>query len=98
MAVYEIKSMSVVSLFKVFPIVFALFGAIIGIFTFFIFPAEVAAGLGFGARILSWLLFIVLYTAIMSVGIAVVVWIYNFIVKKIGSGVVVNLEQQQIEG
>ena len=98
MTVYEVKSVSVVSLFKIFPIVFALFGAIIGIFTFFIFPAEVAAGLGFGARILSWLLFIVLYTAIMSVGIAVVVWIYNFIVKKIGSGVVVNLEQQQIEG
>ena len=98
MAVYEIKSMSVVSLFKVFPIVFAMFGAVIGIFTFFVFPAEVAAGLGFGARILSWLVFVVLYTAIMSVGIAVVVWIYNFIVKKIGSGVVVNLEQQQIEG
>ena len=97
MTVYEVKSVSVVSLFKIFPIVFALFGAIIGIFTFFIFPAEVAAGLGFGARILSWLLFIVLYTAIMSVGIAVVVWIYNFIVKKFGNGVVVNMEQQQIK-
>lgn len=98
MVVYEIKSMSVVSLFKIFPIVFALFGAIIGIFTFFVFPAEVAAGLGFGARILSWLVFIVLYTAIMSVGIVAVVWIYNFMVRKIGNGVIVNIEQQQVEG
>ena len=38
MANYELKGVCVVSLFKNFPIVFALLGAIIGIFTFFIFP------------------------------------------------------------
>ena len=93
MANYELKGVCVVSLFKNFPIVFALLGAIIGIFTFFIFPTELAGNLGFGARILSWLIFIVLYTALMSVGIVAVAWIYNFVVSKIGKGAVIKLEQ-----
>ncbi len=95
MANYEIKSVSVVSLVKNFPIVFALLGALIGIFTFFIFPTELASNLGFGARILSWLIFIVLYTVIMSIGIVVLSWIYNFVVGKIGKGVAINLEQSE---
>ena len=95
MANYEIKSVSVVSLVKNFPIVFALLGALIGIFTFFIFPTELASNLGFGARILSWLIFIVLYTVIMSLGIVVLSWIYNFVVGRIGKGVAINLEQSE---
>jgi len=95
MAKQEVKSVSVVSLFKNFPIVFALLGALIGIFTFFIFPTELAANLGFGARILSWLIFIVLYTAIMSIGVLVLAWIYNFVVGKIGKGVVIDLEPEE---
>ncbi len=80
MAKYEIKGVVVSSLFKNFPVVFALLGALIGIFTFFIFPTELAANLGFGAKLLSWLIFIVLYTLIMAVGVIAVAWIYNFIV------------------
>ena len=95
MANYEIKSVSVVSLVKNFPIVFALLGALIGIFTFFIFPTELASNLGFGARILSWLIIIVLYTVIMSLGIVVLSWIYNFVVGRIGKGVAINLEQSE---
>ena len=92
MAKYEVKNVGIVSVAKNFPIVFAILGAIIGIFTFFIFPTDLAANLGFGARLLSWLIFIVLYTAIMSVGVIVVSWIYNFISGKVG-GAVVELEQ-----
>ncbi len=92
MASYEIKSVGVVSLFKSFPIVFALFGACVGLFTFFLFPTEMTTDLGFGARFLSWLVFVVLYTAIMSIGIAVVAAIYNFIVLKMGKGAVISLE------
>ena len=95
MANYEVKRVGVVSLLKNFPIVFALLGALIGIFTFFIFPTELAANLGFGARFLSWLIFIVLYTAIMSIGVVVVALIYDFVVGKIGQGVVVDLEQSE---
>ena len=92
MANYEVKSVGVVSLIRNFPIVFALLCALIGIFTFFIFPTDLAANLGFGARLLSWLIFIVLYTVIMSVGVIVVAWIYNFITGKVG-GAVIELDQ-----
>ena len=95
MAKYEIKGVVVSSLFKNFPVVFALLGALNGIFTFFIFPTELAANLGFGAKLLSWLIFIVLYTLIMSVGVIAVAWIYNFIVGKIGKGAVLELEQAE---
>lgn len=95
MAKYEIKGVVVGSLVKNFPVVFALLGALIGIFTFFIFPTELAGNLGFGAKLLSWLIFIVLYTLIMSVGIIAIAWIYNFIVGKIGKGAVLELEQAE---
>lgn len=95
MANYELKSVCAVSLCKNFPIVFALLGALIGIFTFFIFPTELAANLGFGARILSWLIFIVLYTLIMSVGVVVVAWLYNIVAGKMTKGVVFQLEQSE---
>lgn len=95
MAKYEIKGVVVSSLVKNFPVVFALLGALIGIFTFFIFPTELAGNLGFGAKLLSWLIFIVLYTLIMSVGVIAIAWIYNFIVGKIGKGAVLELEQAE---
>ncbi len=95
MANYEVKSVGVVSLIKNFPIVFALLGALIGIFTFFVFPTDLAANLGFGARLLSWCIFIVLYTAIMSVGVVVIAFIYNFVVGKVGKGAVISLEQTE---
>lgn len=95
MAKYEIKGVVVSSLVKNFPVVFALLGALIGIFTFFIFPTELAGNLGFGAKLLSWLIFIVLYTLIMSVGIIAIAWIYNIIVGKIGKGAVLELEQAE---
>jgi len=95
MASYEINKIAVGSLVKSFPIVFALLGALIGIFTFFIFPTELAANLGFGARVLSWLIFIVLYTAIMSIGLIIVAALFNFVASKLGKGIVVNLEQSE---
>jgi hypothetical protein len=97
MASYEINKIEVSSLVKSFPIVFALLGALIGIFTFFIFPTELAANLGFGARILSWLIFIVLYTAIMSIGLIVVAALFNFVSGKLGKGIVINLAQSEEE-
>ena len=97
MASYEINKIEVSSLVKSFPIVFSLLGALIGIFTFFIFPTELAANLGFGARILSWLIFIVLYTAIMSIGLIVVAALFNFVSGKLGKGIVINLEQSSEE-
>ena len=93
MAAYEIKKVNIISVLKVLPIVFGILGVVIGLFTFFIFPTEIARTLSIGARLLSWLIFVVLYTAIMVAGIALISWLYNFVVVKMG-GVSFDLEQK----
>lgn len=95
MSLYDVKKIQLISVVKVFPIVFGILGAIIGIFTFFIFPTDLAAGLGFGPRFLSWLIFVVLYTVIMAVGAIVVAWLYNFVANKMNSGIVISLEPKE---
>lgn len=95
MSLYDVKKVQLISVVKVFPIVFGILGAIIGIFTFFIFPTDLAAGLGFGPRFLSWLIFVVLYTVIMAVGAIVVAWLYNFVANKMNSGIVISLEPKE---
>ena len=94
MSTYEVKKVVVGSLFKIVPVVFAILGTIIGLFTFFIFPTDVARDLTVGARMLSWIIFVLLYTIIMVVGIAVISWLYNLVAGKIG-GVKLNLEAKE---
>ncbi|MBN1822698.1 MAG: hypothetical protein JW803_00100 [Endomicrobiales bacterium] len=94
MASYEVKNLSVKSLIKNVPVVFAILGAVIGIFTFFLFPTDIARDLAFGAKLLSWLIFIVLYTLIMAVGIGLVAVVYNWVVGKVG-GIVIDIEQKE---
>ena len=91
---YEVKEIAVMSIIKNFPIVFGILGAVIGIFTFFLFPTEIARNLSFGARLLSWLIFVVLYTLIMVLGLMLISWLYNWVVGKVG-GVVIGLEQHE---
>ncbi len=91
---YEVKKINVGSLTKIVPIVFGIVGVVIGLFTFFLFPTEVAQGLAFGTRLLSWLIFVVLYTLIMYVGIVVISLLYNWISGMMG-GVVLALEEKQ---
>jgi len=91
---YEVKKINVGSLTKIVPIIFGIVGVVIGLFTFFFFPTEVAQGLAFGTRLLSWLIFVVLYTLIMYVGLVVISLLYNWVSGKTG-GVVVALEEKQ---
>jgi hypothetical protein len=95
MSLYDVKKVQVSSVLKVFPVVFAILGATIGLFTFFFFPTDLAAGLGFGARLLSWTVFVVLYTVIMAVGAIIVAWLYNFVVAKFNSSIVISLEVKE---
>ncbi|MDR1941750.1 MAG: hypothetical protein LBQ47_05430 [Endomicrobium sp.] len=96
MSLYEVKRVQIISILKVFPIVFLILGAVIGIFTFFLTPTDLAAGLGFGARLLSWLIFVFLYAAIMSLGAICVAFLYNIVsAKVIGSGLVISLEPKE---
>jgi len=92
--IYELKKFNVASMLKLLPAIFAIVGVVIGIFTFFIFPTEVAAGLGFGTRLISWLIFVVLYTVIMFLGIAIIALLYNWVSDKTG-GIVVTLEEKK---
>jgi hypothetical protein len=96
MAAYEVKNVAVKSLLKNVPVVFGILGAVIGIFTFFLFPTEIARDLAFGAKFLSWIIFVVLYTIIMFVGIALIAWLYNWVTVKMG-GIVINIEQKEEE-
>lgn len=95
MSLYNLKKVQVSSVLKILPVVFAIIGVVIGLFSFLFFPAGLASGLGFGARILSWIVFVVLYTAIMSVGAMLFVWLYNFVAAKLNSGIVVSLEVKE---
>jgi hypothetical protein len=94
MAVYEVKKIGVVSMVKNFPIVFGILGAVIGIFTFFLFPTEIAQNLSFGARLLSWFIFVLLYTLIMVAGLLLISWLYNWAVSKVG-GVAITLDPKE---
>jgi hypothetical protein len=95
MSLYNVKKVQVSSVLKVLPVVFAILGATIGLFTFFFFPTDLATGLGFGARLLSWAVFVVLYTVIMALGAMIIAWLYNFVVSKFNSSVVVSLEGKE---
>ena len=94
MSAFEVKKIVVGSLVKVVPIIFAILGAVIGIFTFFVFPNEMVQDLNFGAKLLSWLIFLVLYTLIMFIGIVIVSWLYNWVVGFVG-GAVIDIEKKE---
>ena len=85
MAQYEVKKVETRWIFTTMSVIFALIGAVIGIFTFFLFPAAATVGLGIGGKLLAWLIFVVLYTLIMVVGIMVIVWLYNTVSPLTGS-------------
>ncbi len=86
-----IKKVGVRWVFTTMIALFAVVGAIIGIFTFFIFPTAAAAGLGFGAKLLAWIIFVILYDLIMAAGILVIVLLYNFLSPSLGS-ITLNVE------
>ncbi|OGS18058.1 MAG: hypothetical protein A2219_00795 [Elusimicrobia bacterium RIFOXYA2_FULL_50_26] len=94
MASYEVKNIGIKSLIKGLPIVFVILGALIGLFTFFIFPTEIASNLTFGAKFLSWAIFVVLYAVLMALGIVIVAALYNWISKKMG-GISIDIEEVQ---
>jgi len=59
-------------------------GAIIGLFTFFIFPTGTAVGLDFGGKLLAWIIFILLYSLIITAGAGFTVLLYNSLASKLG--------------
>ena len=92
----KIKKIGVKWILSTASVIFAIAGVVIGIFTFFVFPTAAAVGLDFGAKLLAWIIFVVLYTLIMTVGILVVVWLYNILSPSLGC-ITLNVENENIE-
>jgi hypothetical protein len=94
MTLYNVKKVQIASLLKVLPVVFSILGVLVGFIMFFFSPTDLVAGLGFWAKLLSWVIFVVLYTIIMTIGTLVVSWIYNLIASKFNSSVIISLESK----
>jgi hypothetical protein len=90
----KIKKIGVKWILSTVSVISAIAGGVIGIFTFFVFPTPPA--LDFGAKLLAWIIFVVLYTLIMTVGILVVVWLYNILSPSLGC-ITLNVENENIE-
>ncbi len=82
---YAIKKIGVKWILTTMSSIFAIVGVVIGLFTFFLFPTEAAVGLGFGAKVLAFLIFIILYTIIMVLGILIIVGLYNKLCNSLGT-------------
>jgi len=96
MSLYDVKKIQIMSVLKIFPIVFGILGIVIGIFTFFLAPNDAINALSFGQKFAAYFIFIILYTLIMAIGALVVTFLYNVVVAKIlGSGVVISLEPKE---
>ncbi len=78
----EISHLHLWPIVRIAFVVFAVIGLIVGVFAFLIFPHPSSAGLSFSTRLLSALLFAVLYTLIVSLGIGLVAWLYNVLSAK----------------
>jgi hypothetical protein len=90
----KIKKIDVKWILSTVSVIFLIAGAVIGIFTFFLFPTAAAAGLGFGAKLLAWIIFIILYALIMTVGILIIVWLYNVLSPSLGC---ITLDVESLE-
>jgi hypothetical protein len=73
-------------------VVFLAVGFVVGLFAFLIVPNPQAAGLGFFTRLLSSLLFAILYAIFVTLGLALVGWVYNLLTKKI-KGITLVVEE-----
>jgi hypothetical protein len=95
MSLYDVKRVQIFSILKVLPLVFLILGCFIGLFTFFFFPTDLATGLSFSAKLLSWAIFVVLYTIIMIVGVILVALLYNFVAARLNNGIILSLEHKE---
>lgn len=80
----EVSHITLWPIVRMTSVIFAVIGLIVGVFAFLIFPHPSSAGLTFSTRFLSALLFAVLYTLIVSLGLGLIVWLYNVLSAKFG--------------
>jgi len=95
MPLYDIKKVQISSILKILPLIFLIIGGVVGLFVFFLFPTDLVISLNFVARMLSWVVFMVLYTAVMVIGSIITACAYNFITSKMNNSIVVSLEPRE---
>lgn len=74
---YEITHVSIVSLLRTIPLMFLILGALIGVYTFYIKPSKTVINLNKKAKLISYLIFSILYPIIISGAIVVLGIVYN---------------------
>lgn len=82
---YLVKKIGLKWVLSTMSAIFVVVGVVIGLFTFFLFPTEAAVGLGFGAKLLAFLIFVILYAIIMVLGILIIVVLYNKLSPQFGA-------------
>jgi hypothetical protein len=100
MLVYNVKKIQLLSILKIFPIIFVILGTIVGLFSFFFLPFflitfDLAVSFSFTVKkLLLFFIFVVFYTLIMTAGSIVIAWIYNFVAEKLNGGVMISIESK----
>lgn len=94
MSLYYVRSVKILPIFKIFPIIFLILGFIIGLFV--LLPSTSTVNLtGFGVRFMSWCIFGALYTTIMTICTVIIAWFYNLISSKLGESIIISIEHKE---
>jgi len=83
----RIKKIELKGIFKTFFAMSGIVGCVIGIFT--VFPVGFKRGLGFGGTLLAWIIFTILYALIITLGILIVIRLYNLLAPLLGYIIIV---------
>ncbi|MDR0800220.1 MAG: hypothetical protein LBN01_01640 [Endomicrobium sp.] len=95
MPLYDVRKIQILSILKILPIIFAILGIAIGLFSFFLLPMGLITGFGFSVRkLLTCFIFVVFYTISMTIVSVVIAWLYNFVAARLNSGITVSLESK----
>lgn len=92
MSLYNIKKIQISSIVKVFPIIFTISGIILGAILFLF--NSLTTNLDFNLRFLSSLSFALIYIVFMTLSSIVVVWVYNFVTRKLDYGIMISLKSK----
>ncbi|MDR2666310.1 MAG: hypothetical protein LBB92_02595 [Endomicrobium sp.] len=92
MSLYNIKKIQISSIVKVFPIIFTISGIILGA-VLFLFNS-LTTNLDFNLRFLSSLSFALIFIVFMTLSSIVVVWVYNFVTRKLDYGIMISLKSE----
>ena len=93
----SISGIEIWPVIRVCSVLFGVMGLIVGVLAFLVFPHPSSAGLSFSTRFLSAILFAFLYSAILTAGISLFVWLYNIFAARLSWGVKLHFTTSDID-